>query len=227
MTLVEDGQARAYVLVRADAGVWELKAAQDLSTTVAKMTGVTLPVVHQQQAGIPIVVGQLALPRLASQLRSVVKEKPVLRCDAIALECSNDGVFLAGSNDDSHYFAVAELMRRWGCRWYVPTDFGECTCSPEARNQSGFRVVSLEGRAQARRVPESSPVLPRPLQRELALRQRWAGRPPLPEGSMVARRLSILLGCPAGQPAPRGELAGHSDKSATPLRRPVSPAFPL
>ncbi|MBN9414661.1 MAG: DUF4838 domain-containing protein [Candidatus Eremiobacteraeota bacterium] len=123
---MENGQARAYVLVRADAGEWEKRAAQDLSATVAKMTGATLPVVHQKQAGIPIVVGQLAATRLAPRLQAVAKKNWVLRADAIALECSSEGIYLAGSNDDSHYFAAAELMRRWGCRWYLPTDFGEC-----------------------------------------------------------------------------------------------------
>ncbi len=125
-TLVETGQARAYVLVRADAGEWEKKAAQDLSSAVSKMTGATLPVVHQKQAGFPIVVGELAVPRLSGRLQAVAKKDPVLRADAIALECSSDGLYLAGTNDDSHYFAVAELMRRWGCRWYLPTEFGEC-----------------------------------------------------------------------------------------------------
>jgi len=126
LTLVENGQPRAYILVRAEAGEWEKRAAQDLASTVAKMTGASLPMVHQKQAGFPIVVGQLALPRLNERLQSVMKKNPVLRSDAIALDCSREGIYLAGSNDDSHYFAAAELMRRWGCRWYLPTDFGEC-----------------------------------------------------------------------------------------------------
>lgn len=126
LTLVENGQPRAYVLVRADAGEWEKRAAQDLSDTVLKMTGARLPVVHQKVTGVPIVVGQLAATKLAARLRSVTPKNPILRADAIALECSPEGIYLAGSNDDSHYFAAAELMRRWGCRWYLPTDFGEC-----------------------------------------------------------------------------------------------------
>jgi len=134
LTLVENGQARAYVLVRSDAGEWEKRAAQDISATIAKMTGAKPPVVHQRQAGLPIVVGQLALPRLNAQLAKVTKKDPQLRADAIALECAADGIFLAGSNDDSHYFAAAELMRRWGCRWYLPTDFGECL--PQGPNLS-------------------------------------------------------------------------------------------
>ena len=91
LTLVENGQPRAYILVRSDGGEWEKRAAQDLAGTVAKMTGAALPVVHQKQAGYPIVVGQLAVPRMAGDLQSVAKKNPVLRADAIALECSQDG----------------------------------------------------------------------------------------------------------------------------------------
>ena len=141
LTLVEDGRARAYVLVRPDAGEWEDKAAEDLSATVAKMTGCALPVVHQKQAGLAIVVGQLAVPRLAAQLQAVTKQNPVLRADAIAIECAKDGIFLAGSNDDSHYFAAAELMRRWGCRWYMPTDFGECIPRQASLIQAPFQYA--------------------------------------------------------------------------------------
>lgn len=141
LTLVDQGKARAYVLVRIDAGEWEKKAAQDLSATIAKMTGATLPVVHLKQAGLPIVVGQLAVPRLAGQLGSVTKKDPVLRSDAIALECSPEGIFLAGSNDDSHYFAAAELMRRWGCRWYLPTEFGECIPRQPSLLQSPLKLA--------------------------------------------------------------------------------------
>ena len=35
-------------------------------------------------------------------------------------------LLIAGTNDDSHYYAAAELLHRWGCRWYLPTEFGEC-----------------------------------------------------------------------------------------------------
>ena len=135
------GQPRAYILVRSDGGEWEKRAAQDLASTVAKMTGASLPIRSSKQAGVPIVVGQLALPRLAGALQSVAKKNPVLRADAIALECSQDGIYLAGSNDDSHYFAAAELMRRWGCRWYLPTDFGECIPHQASLTQPPLRYA--------------------------------------------------------------------------------------
>ncbi|MFT5258937.1 MAG: hypothetical protein ACI9J2_000876 [Saprospiraceae bacterium] len=42
--------------------------------------------------------------------------------------------FIAGNNDEAHYFAVAELLRQWGCRWYMPTEFGKFV--PEHRSLS-------------------------------------------------------------------------------------------
>lgn len=126
LTIVLDGQPKAYILVRGDAGEWERRAAEDLAMVIRKMSGASVPVVHSSQPGFPIVVGELAKERLAERLAAVAKKKPVLRADAIALEADSQGIYLAGSNDDSHYFAAAELMRRWGCRWYMPTDFGEC-----------------------------------------------------------------------------------------------------
>ncbi len=35
-------------------------------------------------------------------------------------------VYLAGTNTRSHYYAVSRLLQSWGCRWYMPTEFGEC-----------------------------------------------------------------------------------------------------
>jgi hypothetical protein len=60
-------------------------------------------------------------PSLAAALARVAKQEPVLRADAVALRRQGDRVLVVGSNDDSHYYAAAELPRRWGYRWYLPT----------------------------------------------------------------------------------------------------------
>jgi hypothetical protein len=74
-------------------------------------------------------VGEEALkakPKLAKRIQAAAKPKPVLIADAIGLLREGNRVYVAGNNDEAHYFAVAELLWRWGCRWYIPTDFGEC-----------------------------------------------------------------------------------------------------
>lgn len=137
LTLVEDGQPRAKVLVRPDAGKWESQAAKDLVDYVRKMSGAELPLVNTAeaiQAALAadeplIILGQLALeqrPDLARELERLAKPKPVLRSDAVVAKREGPRVYLAGLNDDCHYYAAMELLERWGCRWFLPTAFGEC-----------------------------------------------------------------------------------------------------
>ena len=89
-----------------------------------------------------LIVGEQALtmqPELRAALGAVLKKKPHLRSDGIALKRVANRVYLAGNNPLSHYFAVVELLRRWGCRWYMPTEFGECI--PQERE---LKVGSLD-----------------------------------------------------------------------------------
>ena len=75
-----------------------------------------------------IVVGQLAVqrePAIAGMLSKVAKPKPLLRADAVAMKCVGNRVYLAGTNDESHYYAASELLYRWGCRFYMPGEMGE------------------------------------------------------------------------------------------------------
>lgn len=76
-----------------------------------------------------IIVGQQALraqPSLQASLDKVKKKSPLVRSDAIVVRRVGRQVLVAGSNDESHYFAASWLLQHWGCRWYLPTDFGEC-----------------------------------------------------------------------------------------------------
>jgi len=115
----------------------EWLAASDLVKYIELMTGAR-PRLAATRAEIdaalkgkaPVfLVGEEALkakPALAARIRAAAKKAPVLVADAIALLRDGNLVYLAGSNDEAHYFAVADLLWRWGCRWYIPTDFGEC-----------------------------------------------------------------------------------------------------
>lgn len=118
------------VCVRADAGPWEKRAGADLAHYIGKITGQpTLAVASAPSASGPtVVIGELALqlkPALRQRLVRVAKPNPEVQADAIVLLRDKERLYLAGSNDDSHYFAAAELLRRWGCRWYMPAPFGE------------------------------------------------------------------------------------------------------
>jgi len=137
LIIAEAGKSEASVVVSPNAGEWEKRAAADLAHYIERMSGAKLAVANTAEAiaaALPskkplLIVGQQALeaePDLRKALAKVAKKEPVLQADAIALRREGNRVYLAGTNDDSHYYAVAELLQRWGCRWYLPSEFGEC-----------------------------------------------------------------------------------------------------
>jgi hypothetical protein len=129
LVIANGGKTEATIVVSARAGEWEKRGADDLAHYIELMSGAKPAVTNAAGAGPAIFVGSAALdaePALKDALARVAKKDPVLRADAIVLRRTGNRVFLAGSNDDSHYFAVAQLLQDWGCRWYVPTEFGEC-----------------------------------------------------------------------------------------------------
>lgn len=143
LTIVENGASQAVIVVDPDAAAIERQAAEDLAKYIELMTGARLALADQpaaiQQAlagaAPALVIGEAALkadPSLKQVLAKAAKPRPVLNADAIALRRRGNRVLLAGTNAHSHYYAVSELLHRWGCRWYLPTEFGECI--PEHRN---------------------------------------------------------------------------------------------
>jgi len=131
LVIAADGRTQAIIVVAATAGEWEKRAAEDLSRYIERMTGARLelrdPLPPADQ--LALVVGQRALqarPDLAAELSQAAKKNPVLRADAIVLKRDGNRLYIAGSNDDAHYFAVSQLLQLWGCRWYLPSEFGEC-----------------------------------------------------------------------------------------------------
>jgi hypothetical protein len=136
--VIADKQASAAtVLVAPKAGEWELKAAKDLVHYIERISGAKVALADTDAAAAKalegqapvLIVGQKALqlsPALHEALKKSAKPNPVLRADAIAVQRVGNRVYLAGLNDDCHYYAVAELLKRWGVRWYMPTEFGEC-----------------------------------------------------------------------------------------------------
>jgi len=98
-----------------------------------------------------LLVGEEAVkakPALAQRIRAAAKKNPILGADAIGLLREGNRVYLAGNHDEAHYYAVAELLWRWGCRWYMPTDFGECI--PEVKTLTlGELDVDLSGKLKA------------------------------------------------------------------------------
>lgn len=142
LVVASDGQSPAIIIVSPDAGENEKLAAADLRKYIELMCGARPNLANTQESMQTafasekplLIVGQEALnakPMLGDLMGKVIKKNPRLRTDGIVLFREGNRVYLTGNNDRSHYFAVAELLRLWGCRWYMPTEFGECI--PEER----------------------------------------------------------------------------------------------
>ncbi len=139
LTIAKNGKVIAVVVVSANAGQHEQQGAEDLAKYIRLMCGDTPKIVEKLPgAHTPaLVVGQAALnamPKMKGRIAAKLKKNPYLRVDGIAVVRDGNRVFLAGNHDMAHYYAVAELLSRWGCRWYTPTEFGQCI--PEERNLS-------------------------------------------------------------------------------------------
>ncbi len=131
LIIAQNRQSAASVVVAANAGTWEKQAAADLVKYIEMMSGAKVQLVNGAipAAGPVLVVGRTALEAEASlvpALAKITKQNPIVRADAVVARRVGNRVYLAGSNDESHYFAVSWLLQQWGCRWYLPTDFGEC-----------------------------------------------------------------------------------------------------
>ena len=140
LQVVDNGRGLATVYLSASAGAEEKAGAADLVKYVERMSGARLPLMAVPDGALPptgpaLLVGKVALaedPSLVQRLRAAAKKDPLVNADAIVLRRKGDRVYLAGNNDRAHAFAVSKLLQDWGCRWYLPTDFGEVV--PEQRS---------------------------------------------------------------------------------------------
>lgn len=129
--LVRDGAPACGVLIDRAASEGERRAADELIACVQQMTGARLPI-HTELAtprSPRLVVGSscFALSDAMRAWRDEIDARPRhFRRDAIRLLRAGLDVFLCGSNDDSHFFAVVELLEMFGCRWVMPGPIGEC-----------------------------------------------------------------------------------------------------
>jgi len=131
LVIAKNGKANAVVVVSANAGKLEKKGAEDLARDIGLMCGDAPKIVGKIPSDDTpaLVMGRAALdamPRLKGRIAAKLKKNPYLRSDGIAVVREGARVYIAGNHDPAHYYAVAELLSRWGCRWYVPTEFGEC-----------------------------------------------------------------------------------------------------
>ncbi len=142
LVIMRDGKPASSIVLAADAGPMEQTAAADLAKYIELMSGARLPPIALARGaklpeGAVIVIGKAALAAdttLQEALVRAAKKKPFTHADAIVLRRSGSRLYVAGNNDASNYSAVSKLLQDWGCRWYLPTEFGEV--APEHRTLS-------------------------------------------------------------------------------------------
>ncbi len=137
LVIADKGKSDAVVVVSPKAGLWEMAAASNLVYYVELMSGAKPAIANTSEAiagamksKVPLlIIGKEAVkaePDLQKALDKVAKKNPVLHADAIVVKRDGNRVYMAGTDDDCHYFAMVHLLNQWGCQWYLPSDFGEC-----------------------------------------------------------------------------------------------------
>ncbi len=152
LLIVENGRTETLICVDAETAEVEdrqreREAAEDLAYYIELMSGARPEIIDDPQqietafeGDAPVfIIGELALrtePQLEQRLEDVIEPDPfvvgkrsrdgVERADGVTLLREGNRVYIAGSNTRSHYFAVSRLLQEWGCRWFMPTEFGEC-----------------------------------------------------------------------------------------------------
>jgi hypothetical protein len=137
LVIASKGMSQSVVVVSASAGKEEKQGADDLVKYIQMMTGAKVMVASTPEAiakamagTAPVmVVGEAAInakPELKARLAKAAKPNPEVRSDAIVLTREGNKVYVAGNNDEAHFFAVSQLLQMWGVRWYMATDIGEC-----------------------------------------------------------------------------------------------------
>ena len=155
LLIAKDGKTSAVIIVSPEAGKevevldsrkrkkkviqreWERRAADDLAKYLDQMIGAKpaiadskVEIAQALKKKVPLfIIGEEALAAklaLKQELVKVGKKVFHLRNDAMVVQRDRNRIYLAGTNDDSHYFAVAWLLREMGCRFFIPTELGEC-----------------------------------------------------------------------------------------------------
>jgi len=163
VTLVQDGKSRASIVVRkaaltadADPKVEQLtdkqpaaskiaSAAHDLQQYIVKISGARLPIIGDDVPldGAAILVGKSKRTE-AFDKKIPAGLTPQRDEEGFLILCAGDRLVLAGNDEGPYHgseFAVAELLGRFGVRWFMPGDFGEVV-----PRQATLAVVDVEVR---------------------------------------------------------------------------------
>ncbi len=122
VTLVEDGEPAAAVVLPAEPEDFEQTAADELVNHLEIMTGAGLEIVSEgdvPEGLLPVYIGSVADDELEDLTRAE-GENP----SSFTVRVSEDRVDIRGLSDEGTMFGVYELLEQIGFRWYTLGDMG-------------------------------------------------------------------------------------------------------
>ncbi|HCN09579.1 MAG TPA: hypothetical protein DIT01_16745 [Lentisphaeria bacterium] len=153
LTIVEDGRARAAIVVEAGEPK-AMKAGQALQTYVEKMSGARLALIEEGQAvpgDVPVrlLVGHTqAARKLGVEIPSgydTTIRPDIFEEEGYALKTVGRDLVIGGNNDGYYkgtLYAAYALLERLGCRWYFPDEWGEVVPKAKTITVPELDVVS-------------------------------------------------------------------------------------
>ncbi len=157
VTLVNNGQAEASIVISASASKTESDLANDLASYFVQISGAAIPIVTDASAAanVKIYVGSASpsadanIQAIADQAAAEGKEAD---CDAFRLLVNTNAIHLNGLTDRGVQYAAYELLEQIGVRWYMPGEYG--TVIPNlstisVREQDTISVPDFYGRHMA------------------------------------------------------------------------------
>jgi len=123
ITLAQDGRAKATIVLPAKPTREEEKSARELQKYLRLMSGADLKI----ESGAAPKTGAVLVgrhPEAMSIVGRLVNDK-TLGYDGIILKSIGNRLIVLGNRGDAQLYAVYELLRRLGCRFYLPWPDGE------------------------------------------------------------------------------------------------------
>jgi hypothetical protein len=100
------------------------ESVKDLALYFGKMSGASIEVLTTPPAAgdkrLPITIGNLAVQKFGA-----LKQKAP-GGQSFRVVVAKNGVGLMGESDQATSYAIYEVLERLGCRWYMPSELGEC-----------------------------------------------------------------------------------------------------
>ena len=122
VTLVDNGQARAVLVLPKDPAPAEKTAAEEIQSHIEKISGAKLAIISAGQdtgGKTPILIGSAA----PSDLDAVIQQKGKDPC-SFALVVDSKQVSLRGLSPAGTRIAAYELLEQLGVRWFMPGEIG-------------------------------------------------------------------------------------------------------